>query len=184
MSRPAIYTVGHSTRDAVELIRLVRLNGVDLLMDVRRYPGSRRQPHFNREPLALELEAAGIGYRHMPQLGGRRDGRPDSPNLAWRNAGFRAYADYMGTPEFRAAIDQVLETAERRTLTLMCAEAVPWRCHRNLISDALTARGIEVRHILSDAPPTLHALNPAARVDPDGGVTYPASPPPQQELFG
>jgi uncharacterized protein (DUF488 family) len=183
MSGRIVFTIGHSTREASELIRLLRLNGVDLLMDVRRYPGSRRHPHFNREALAVELEAAGIAYRHMPELGGRREGRADSPNLAWRNAGFRAYADYMGTPEFLAALDQVAGAADRRTVTLMCAEAVPWRCHRNLISDSLTARGIEVRHILTDGPPPVHQLNPAARVGPEGAVTYPAGPAPQHELF-
>jgi uncharacterized protein (DUF488 family) len=184
MSRTVVYTVGHSTRDAAELIELLRLNGVDLLVDVRRFPGSRRHPHFNREPLAAELDAAGIAYRHAPELGGRRDGRPDSPNTAWRNAGFRAYADYMGTPEFQAALDQVIHAAATRTVALMCAEAVPWRCHRNLISDSLTGRDIEVRHILGDASPPVHELNPAARVDRDGGITYPVEPPPQQELFG
>lgn len=180
----AVYTIGHSTRAVGELIRLLGLNGVELLVDVRRFPGSRRHPHFNREALAVELEHASITYLHVPELGGRRGGQADSPNLAWRNPGFRAYADYMGTPDFRAALDQVIEAADRQTVALMCAEAVPWRCHRNLISDALTARGIEVRHILSDAPAAAHQLNPSARVDADRAVTYPEEPRPQQELFG
>jgi uncharacterized protein (DUF488 family) len=175
----AIFTIGHSTREADDFVGLLRHHRVDLLVDVRRYPGSRRHPHFNREALAERLAAAGIGYRHTPDLGGRRVGpgadRPDdSPNRGWRNASFRAYADYMATPPFRAALDQLLEDAARHTLAIMCAEAVPWRCHRNLISDALVARDVEVRHILSDDAPSRHELNPMARPDPEGTVTYPA----------
>jgi uncharacterized protein (DUF488 family) len=183
MDATTVFTIGHSTREADDLVELLGRNGVDLLIDVRRYPASRRHPHFSREPLAERLEAAAIGYRHAPELGGRRESAPDSPNRGWRNAGFRAYADYMGTAGFRAALDRVMEDAERHTVALMCAEAVPWRCHRNLISDALAARGVEVRHILSDAEPSAHALNEMARVDQDGGVTYPGEPEPQQELL-
>jgi uncharacterized protein (DUF488 family) len=182
-SQSTVYTVGHSTRTADELIELLRGHGVALLIDVRRFPGSRRHPQFNREALALTLEDAGISYLHVEALGGRRDGRVDSPNAAWRNAGFRAYADYMGTPEFGAALDGVVEAAGRHTVALMCAEAVPWRCHRNLVSDALTARGVSVHHILGAGEPALHRLHPAAHVDAAGVVTYQAGPPPQQELF-
>lgn len=184
MTGPTVFTVGHSTREADELVELLGRNGVDLLIDVRRYPTSRRHPHFSREPLADRLAASGIGYRHAPDLGGRREGARDSPDRGWRNAGFRAYADYMGTAGFRAALDGVLEDAGRSTVAIMCAEAVPWRCHRNLISDALVARGVEVRHILSDAEPSAHELSGMARVDQAGGVTYPGEPEPQQELFG
>jgi uncharacterized protein (DUF488 family) len=203
MPRGALFTIGHSTREADAFVALLRHHGVDLLVDVRRYPGSRRHPHFNREALADRLAAAGIGYRHAPDLGGRRvgpsadppddspgrdgpasrddstgHGRPpgpdDSPNRGWRNASFRAYADYMATPPFRAALDQLLDNAAHHTVAIMCAEAVPWRCHRNLISDALAARDVEVRHILSDDAPSRHELNPMARLGPQGTVTYPA----------
>jgi uncharacterized protein (DUF488 family) len=183
MDGATVFTIGHSTRQADELVELLRRNGVDLLIDVRRYPTSRRHPHFSREPLAERLASAAIGYRHAPELGGRREGAPDSPNRAWRNAGFRAYADYMGTAGFRTALERVTEDAGRHTVAIMCAEAVPWRCHRNLISDALAARGVDVRHILSEAQPSAHELNGMARVDPDGSVTYPGEPEPQQELF-
>jgi uncharacterized protein (DUF488 family) len=193
----AIFTIGHSTREANDFVALLRHHGVDLLVDVRRYPGSRRHPHFNREALAERLAADGIGYRHAPDLGGRRvgssanqpadspgpehsagsgrsTGRDDSPNRGWRNASFRAYADYMATPPFRAALDQLLDDASRHTVAIMCAEAVPWRCHRNLISDALIARDVEIRHILSDDAPSRHELNPMASIGPQGTVTYPA----------
>jgi uncharacterized protein (DUF488 family) len=182
-STSAVLTVGHSTRQAGEFIALLCRHGVELLVDVRRYPGSRRHPHFNREALAEALGDAGIGYRHMEELGGRRDALPESTNMAWRNASFRGYADYMASPPFQAALDQVIEAARRNTVALMCAEAVPWRCHRNLISDALTARGVEVRHILGDGAPSLHLLHPAARAGPGGQVTYPLDPPPHPDLF-
>lgn len=183
MAGLTVFTVGHSTRSADDLVALLRRSGVDLLIDVRRYPGSRRHPHFSREALAKRLEADAIGYRHAPELGGRRDAAPDSPNRGWRNAGFRAYADYMITAGFRAALDRMVADAGRQTIAIMCAEAVPWRCHRNLISDALVGRGVEVRHILSEAEPSSHELNPMARVGPDQNVTYPGEPEPQRELF-
>jgi uncharacterized protein (DUF488 family) len=199
----AIFTIGHSTREADDFVALLRHHGVDLLVDVRRYPGSRRYPHFNREALAERLAADGIAYRHAPDLGGRRvgpsadaagdspgradspghgpsPGRDDSPNRGWRNASFRAYADYMATPLFRAALDQLLDDAGNRTVAIMCAEAVPWRCHRNLISDALVARDVEARHILSDDAPSRHELNPMARLGPQGTVTYPAKQAPER----
>jgi uncharacterized protein (DUF488 family) len=178
-----VFTIGHSTRTADELVGLLVARDVTLLVDVRRYPGSRRFPRFNGEALAARLEADGIAYRHAPVLGGRRSGLPDSPNTGWRNASFRAYADHLGTPAFRAALDHLLELARGRTVALMCAEAVPWRCHRNLIADALVARGVEVRHITGPSDPDRHALNPMARVAPDGTVTYPAPPPVQGGLF-
>jgi uncharacterized protein (DUF488 family) len=193
----AIFTIGHSTREADDFVALLSHHGVDLLVDVRRHPGSRRHPHFNREALAERLATDGIEYRHAPDLGGRRvgpsanepadsprrddssghgrsPGRDDSPNRGWRNASFRAYADYMATPPFRAALDQLLDDAGNHTVAVMCAEAVPWRCHRNLISDALVARDVEVRHILSDDAPSRHEVNPMARLSPQGTLTYPA----------
>ena len=183
----SVFTIGHSTREAARLVDLLRRNGVDLLVDVRRYPGSRRHPQFNRETLSATLEAAGVRYRHAPDLGGRRSSplRDDesSPNDGWRNASFRAYADHMGTDRFRAALDRLIADARESTPAILCAEAVPWRCHRNLVSDALTARGVEVRHILSDAEPAAHELNPMARVLDGGRVIYPADPAEQRELF-
>jgi uncharacterized protein (DUF488 family) len=166
-----IHTIGHSTRTFEELVRLLRRHGVDHLADVRAHPGSRRYPHFSRGALELSLPAAGIGYSHHEELGGRRRGLPDSPNGAWRNASFRAYADYMGTSEFARALDSLIEMAEGRNLAIMCAEAVPWRCHRWLVSDALVTRGVDVHHIL-DARSEHHSLTRFAKVR-DGTVVYP-----------
>lgn len=184
-----VLTIGHSTRPAEELVDLLVRNGVRTLVDVRRYPGSRRHPQFNREALEATLADAGIAYRHEADLGGRRDGpskgrstRP-SPNAGWRNASFRAYADHLGTPAFEAAIARVLEAGASGPVALMCAEAVPWRCHRQLISDALVGRGVEVRHIISTAEPARHELNEMAVVDDAGRVTYPGAPSSQGELF-
>jgi uncharacterized protein (DUF488 family) len=166
-----IFTIGHSTRDLSDLIALLREHGVQRLADIRRYPGSRRYPHFSREALALSLPAEGIEYIHMPELGGRRKPLPDSRNTAWRNEQFRAYADHMATAEFRDAIDKLL--ASPKPTAYMCAEAVPWRCHRNLVSDELTRRGIEVIHILGRGQTQRHEMNPHAVVE-DGHVIYPA----------
>ena len=178
-----IFTIGHSTRAADELIALLAARDVGLLVDVRRFPGSRRHPQFNREALAVSLEAAGIRYRHEPALGGRREGRPDSANTGWRNASFRAYADHLSTPEVRAALDGLEADARVSPIAVMCAEAVPWRCHRQLIADALVARGRDVRHIVSEREPAPHELNGMARVAPDGSVSYPGPEPEQPELF-
>jgi uncharacterized protein (DUF488 family) len=160
-----IWTIGHSTRALDELIGLLRENGIQRLADVRRYPGSRRYPHFSRESLSRSLSEAGIEYVHMPSLGGRREPDPSSPNTAWRNAQFRGYADHMATPEFRAAIDAL--TADPRRTAVMCAEAMPWKCHRNLISDELLRRGHEVIHILGAGSTQGHVLNPKARIEGD-----------------
>jgi uncharacterized protein (DUF488 family) len=165
------HTVGHSTRALEEFLALLREARVPLLVDVRRFPGSRRHPQFSRDALARALEAEGMGYQHEGDLGGRRDARPDSPNTAWRNEAFRGYADHMASPEFGAAL-QRLQAAPERT-AVMCAEAVPWRCHRQLIADALVARGVEVRHILGPGRREPHALNPSAVIAADGGITYP-----------
>lgn len=181
---PTFFTIGHSTRTIEVLIELLSSNGVRRLVDVRRYPGSRRHPQFNREALARSLESAGIGYRHEPALGGRRGAADEpSPNMGWRNASFRAYADHTARPEYRSALDAVVDAARVRPVALMCSEAVPWRCHRQLISDVLVARGFTVAHIISDAPPREHVLNDMARVDEHGVVTYPGPDPPQRELF-
>ena len=171
-----IYTVGHSTRPLEEFLRLLCAHGVERVVDVRRYPASRRHPHFTRDALAGALGAAGIAYRHEPDLGGRRQPSRDSVNTGWRSAGFRGYADYMDTAPFRAALERLIELAADRPTTVLCAEAVPWRCHRQLIADALTARGVEVRHILGPGVPELHRLSPHAQVLPDGRLRYPPGP--------
>ncbi|HET9986670.1 MAG TPA: DUF488 domain-containing protein [Longimicrobiales bacterium] len=175
-----IYTIGHSTRSIDEFVELLRAHGVDTLVDVRRHPGSRRQPQFGRDTLPPALEAAGIAYRHEEELGGRRAPAPDSPNGWWRNEQFRGYADHMATPGFQAALDRLIERAERETQAIMCAEAVPWRCHRSLTADALVARGVDVAHIVGPGRAEPHLLNPAARVGAGGSVTY---PPEQSSLF-
>ncbi|HKB79535.1 MAG TPA: DUF488 domain-containing protein [Thermoanaerobaculia bacterium] len=157
-----IYTIGHSTRTLDEFMALLREQGIARLADIRRYPGSRRYPHFSHQSLAEALPRAGIDYVHVPELGGRRRPLADSPNVGWRNEQFRGYADYMGTPEFRAALDRLLESSAR--MAILCAEAVPWRCHRNLVADELTRRGIEVLHILGPGSVQRHAMNAMARV--------------------
>ena len=178
-----VYTVGHSTRSLDDFVALLHREGIRALVDVRAFPRSRRHPHFNQEALAISLAAHGIAYRHAPALGGRRRPRAESPNMAWRNESFRAYADHMGTPAFREAITDLIASARHARTTVMCAEAVPWKCHRSLIADALVARGCEVRHVL-DASTDRHELMNIARVE-NGEVTYPASnaPKPQTELF-
>jgi uncharacterized protein (DUF488 family) len=168
-----VWTVGHSDRSAADLISLLRAHGIELVADVRRYPGSRRNPQFGSEALRSALSEAGMAYVALPALGGRRRARPGSPNQGLKSAQFRGFADYMATPEFAAALEALLATAAARRTAIMCAEALPWRCHRSLIADALAARGVEVLHILGAGPPRPHALSPAARVS-GGAVTYPA----------
>lgn len=160
-----IYTIGHSTRSLEELTSLVRENGIERLADIRRYPGSRRYPHFSRESLAGALPEAGIAYVHLPELGGLREPAADSPNTALRNPQFRGYADHMATAAFRQALDELLKG--QVTTAIMCAEAVPWRCHRNLVSDELTRRGHEVIHILAHGSTKEHTMNPRAQVEDD-----------------
>jgi uncharacterized protein (DUF488 family) len=173
-----VWTIGHSTRTLEEFIALLQRERIEALWDVRAFPMSRRYPHFNRESLRVALPELGIGYEHAPQLGGRRPLPKDAPPTQWRNAGFKGYAAYMTTPQFRAAIDGLRAAASERRTTIMCAEAVPWRCHRNLIGDALVARGDEVLDIL-DAAATPHKLTSFAVVT-DGEVTYPTEGAPEQ----
>ena len=170
---PVIFTVGHSTRSFEELVTILRAHGVKRLVDVRRIPRSRHNPQFNRETLSKALHHRRLNYRHMKALGGLRRARPESINTGWRNASFRGYADYMQTPSFGEALERLLELAEQKPTAIMCAEAVPWRCHRSLIADALIARGYAVRDIMSVASAKPHILNPMARVQ-GHRVTYPA----------
>jgi uncharacterized protein (DUF488 family) len=167
-----VYTIGHSTRDADELSALLRERAIELLADIRRYPGSKRYPHVATEAMAHWLPEHGVAYMHMPELGGRRKPLPDSRNTAWRNEQFRAYADYMATDEFRGAIETLLIFAEQQRVAIMCAEAVPWRCHRNLIADELTRRGIEVLHVIGAGSVKVHAMNPLAQIEGDH-LVYP-----------
>jgi uncharacterized protein (DUF488 family) len=176
----AVYTIGHSTRSIEEFLELLTREEIKLLADIRTFPVSRRYPHFNSEILAASLRAAGIEYRHLSGLGGRRAPKKNSANTLWRNAGFRGYADYMETDEFRDALQEVIVLSATRRVAIMCAEAVPWRCHRNLVSDALVAAGIPVKHIL-DAKLSDHTLTPFARIQ-DGYVSY-RSDGAQSDLF-
>lgn len=166
-----LYTAGHSTRTAAELLELLGAAGVERLVDIRRFPGSRRHPQFGQEALAASLASAGIDYRHEPDLGGRRTPRPDSPHTAWRVAAFRGYADHMDTPEFAAALARLEEAAAERPTVILCAEALPQRCHRRLIADALLARGHEVVHLLAPGRAEPHVLHPDAQVLPGGGCS-------------
>jgi uncharacterized protein (DUF488 family) len=168
----AIYTIGHSTRPLEEFLGLLRAHGVELLADIRSVPRSRRNPQFNHETLPESLSAAGISYAHLKALGGLRRPRRDSPNTAWRTDGFRGYADYMETAEFEAGLQTLLELAGLRQTAVMCAEAVWWRCHRQLLSDALLARGVAVEHLLSESRREPHRLTPYARVE-GTRITYP-----------
>jgi uncharacterized protein (DUF488 family) len=176
-----IYTIGHSTRSLDDFVALLVGDHVQVLADVRHYPGSRRYPHFGAEPLAAGLNAAGIEYVHLPELGGRRRPRPDSVNTAWRNEAFRGYADYMETPEFAAGLSRLEDLAAAGPTAMMCAEAVWWRCHRGLIADALKIRGWEVLHIEGRGEPKEHPWTSAARVEA-GKVSYAAEG--EAGLFG
>lgn len=181
---PPVFTIGHSTRAAEELLALLAEHGVEVLVDVRRFPGSRRHPQFSRDALAASLAEARVQYMHEPDLGGRRKARPDSPHTAWRVEAFRGYADHLETPEAQAALERLIGLAAERRAVILCAEAVPWRCHRRLISDALTARGVEVRHILGPGRADTHQIDANARVL-DGGrrLVYSGPPEAQGNLF-
>ena len=162
-----VWTIGHSTRPIEEFIDLLRANGVTELVDVRTVRGSRHNPQYGEANLAHSLAAAGITYRAAPALGGLRHTRKDTPSVndGWRNKSFRSYADYMQLPQFAAAVEELVGIAEEKNVAIMCAEAVPWRCHRSLIGDALLARGVEVRDIMSATSIKPHALTRFARVD-------------------
>jgi uncharacterized protein (DUF488 family) len=174
-----LLTIGHSNRPIEAFLAMLEGHGVELLVDVRTVPRSRYNPQFNRETLPGTLAAAGIAHLHMPGLGGLRHPRPDSTNTGWRNLNFRGYADYMQTPEFERHLEDLLQEAAQRHTVIMCAEAVPWRCHRSLIADAATARGVPVLHIMSKDKANPHKLTAFAHVD-GVHVTY---PPDELRLF-
>lgn len=167
----SIWTVGHSTLLIEQFLAVLGSFEIQLLVDVRSFPGSRRYPHFNRDNLRASLWAAGIDYLHMPELGGRRKTRPDSQNVAWRNESFRGYADYMETDAFRLGIEQLLELARERRTAIMCAEAVWWRCHRSLIADHLKVAGVTVTHILGAGKSEEHPYTSAAQIV-NGKLSY------------
>ncbi len=168
---PAL-TVGHSARTLEDFLDLLRVHGVNQVIDVRKMPGSTAHPHFNHDSLSAALKKAGIDYVHVPALGGLRRRRTDSPNGGWRNRSFQGYADYMQTEEFELGLQVAIASASRKRVALMCAEAVPWRCHRSLIADALVARGIPVEHIMSPTRRRPHTLRPFVRVR-GTNITYP-----------
>jgi uncharacterized protein (DUF488 family) len=167
----SIWTVGHSTLSIEDFIAQLRAVEIELLADVRSFPGSRRYPHFNKENLSFSLADAAIGYRHLRELGGRRRARPDSLNLAWRNESFRGYADYMETKEFGLGIEELLGLATESRVAIMCSEAVWWRCHRSMISDYLKAKGIDVLHLMGKGKTEEHPFTAAARVV-NGELSY------------
>ena len=170
--RATVFTIGHSTRPLAEFIELLRAHGVRRVVDVRSIPRSRRNPQFNRESLARHLRAARIGYVHLKKLGGLRRAKADSGNMGWHNASFRGYADYMQTEEFLAGLERLQKLAGDKATAIMCAEAVPWRCHRSLIGDALVVRRFPVEDIFSVARTREHEITPFARVR-GLRITYP-----------
>ncbi len=167
-----IYTIGHSTRTIEQFIELLKAHDIEELVDVRTIPRSRHNPQFGAEELAASLQRAGIAYKHLVKLGGLRHTSKDSVNLGWQNTSFRGFADYMATPEFRTGLDELKALAEKKTIAIMCAEAVPWRCHRSLIADALAAQGWLVLHIQSRKTASPHEPTTFLKVQ-NGKLTYP-----------
>jgi len=174
--QPTIFTIGHSARSLDEFVSLLRSNGIRRVLDIRTIPRSRHNPQFNRETLGPALRKLRIGYVHLKKLGGLRRTKAESVNLGWHNASFRGFADYMQTPEFEAGLDRAIRLAVPKPTALVCAEAVPWRCHRSLVADALTVRGFPVRDIISASHSRLHRLTPFARVR-GRRITYPSDRP-------
>jgi len=172
-SSPVVLTIGHSTRAIDEFIGLLQAHAVSRVVDVRTVPRSRHNPQFNRDSLPGSLKKAGLGYLHMPGLGGLRHAKRDSLNVGWRNTSFRGYADYMQTPEFEHSLEELIQLANQERIAIMCAEAVPWRCHRSLIADALLVRGIRAEDIMSPTRRQVHSLTPFAKVR-GTTITYPA----------
>jgi len=166
-SRPSnpIFTVGHSNHSLEKFLQILEAHNIELVIDVRRFPASRKWPHFNAAALAKSLPVSGIAYSGVPELGGRREAVPDSPHAAWRVEAFRGYADFMDTPEFAKGLEALMRLARRKRAAVMCAEALPWRCHRSLIADALVARGWAVFDVLSEKEARTHKLPDFARVE-------------------
>ena len=179
--KPVIFTIGHSNRTIEEFVELLRQNGIERVIDIRTIPKSRHNPQFNQDALAKSLHEKKIGYVHLKKLGGLRHARADSTNLGWHNESFRGYADYMQTEEFEEGLARAIKLAEEKPSALMCAEAVPWRCHRSLVADALVVRDFPVMEIISGSPPRQHELTPFARVR-ETRITYPDDRPRQQDL--
>ena len=173
---PVIMTIGHSTRTLEEFIHLLRIHEATCVADVRTVPRSRHNPQFNKTSLPRSLKKVGFGYVHLEGLGGLRHTQLDSVNLGWRNASFRGYADYMQTLEFAQSLDELIQLANQERIVLMCAEAVPWRCHRSLIADALLVRGIRTEDIMSLTRRQVHTLTPFAKVR-GTTITYPTEVP-------
>ena len=167
-----VFTIGHSTRTWKAFLELLRVHGIKRVVDVRSIPRSRRNPQFNREILSMKLRSARIGYVHLRKLGGLRHARRDSPNMGWRNASFRGFADYMQTQDFDAGLCRLIKLAKQKRSALMCAEAVPWRCHRSLIADALVVRGIRVKDIIGGKRSQIHLVTSFGRVQ-GKCITYP-----------
>jgi uncharacterized protein (DUF488 family) len=183
MAPPTVFTIGHSTRSIDRFIRLLAAHRVNRLIDIRTIPRSRHNPQFSRDRLSAALRRAGIRYTHMAGLGGLRHPRPDSANSGWRNAGFRGYADYMETAAFRKSLERCIDLAHGEQIVLMCAEAVPWRCHRSLVADALLVRGVAVSEITSGIRARSHSLTPWAEVM-GLTITYPGAPGSQESPAG
>jgi uncharacterized protein (DUF488 family) len=183
VTRGTIYTIGHSTRPWDIFVDVLREYAIQAVVDIRRYPGSKRFPHFNRGEMECSLPRLGIEYHWFEALGGRRtisSKGPTSPNQGLRTLGFRAYADYMGTEDFRSAVTQLLALCTQRTCALLCAERLYWKCHRRLASDYLTSLGIDVFHVEEQRICRKHMITPGAVLQDEGGVLYPFSHEPQQ----
>jgi uncharacterized protein (DUF488 family) len=170
-----IYTIGHSNHPIGKFIEMLTVHGIELIVDVRTIPKSRHNPQYNSDLLPASLREQGIGYQHVPALGGLRHAKKDSPNNGWENSSFRGYADYMQTDGFEKGLAELIALAGEKRTAVMCAEAVPWRCHRSLIADALSVRRITVKHITSRTSAKEHTLTPFAKVD-GTTITYPTEP--------
>lgn len=175
-TNPTVFTIGHSNRPLEDFLEILKAHGIERVIDIRTIPRSRHNPQFNREALARSLRSAKVAYVHLKKLGGLRHPRPDSKNLGWHNASFRGFADYMQTSEFQTGLERTLKLATIKTSALMCAEAVPWRCHRSLVADALFVRHVPVNHILSRSRAQPHTLTPFAHVR-GKQITYPTDVP-------
>ncbi len=169
---PVVFTIGHSTLALITFINILQAHSVTLIVDIRTIPRSRYNPQFNYDTLPKILHSSGIGYRHMPGLGGLRHAKKGSPNTGWHNVSFQGFADYMMTEEFDKNLAELIQLATREQIALMCAESVPWRCHRSLIADALLVHGISVEHIMGPSRRTVHNLTPFGRIN-GTSITYP-----------